>query len=174
MMGMRPRALWSRWLVCLLLVGAALPLRGQTTNGDFSVIVLPDPQNYSQYYPQIFKQQTQWIVDHRAQYNIQFVIGVGDMVNNPGSTTEWQNANAAIAILDNAKLPYAMAIGNHDYDGVIPSARGTNAFNHWFGTARYATSPWFKGSLNNSTENFYGTLTVGGTEYLILALEYYP
>src|SRR5947209_4746228 len=83
---------------------------------DFSVIVLPDTQNYSQYYPQIFAAQTQWIAAQRDALNIQLVIGVGDIVNDGSSDAQWQNADAAVRTLDQAGIPYVMAIGNHDYD----------------------------------------------------------
>src|SRR4051812_12575552 len=169
---------WQQLSVALFFLVASIvlvaPLGAQAPPDDFSIVVLPDPQNYSQFHPEIFKQQTRWIVDHRAEFNTQFVIGVGDMVNHPDSTTEWQNADEAIEVLDAAAMPYAMAIGNHDYDGLHPSSRGATAFNHWFGVARYAANPAFKSALNDSTENFYETPTVGNTEYLVLTLEFYP
>ena len=36
------------------------------TSGDFTIIALPDTQHYSRTYPQIFNQQTQWIVNNAA------------------------------------------------------------------------------------------------------------
>jgi len=168
------RTLPKALLLILLLVGCAASAFAQAPDDSFSIVVLPDPQNYSQYYPSIFKQQTQWIVDHRADLNIQFVVGVGDMVNHPDSDPEWANADQAVQVLDAAGIPYAMAIGNHDYDGVYPTARKASAFNQWFGAARYAANPSYKANLNGSNENFYELLTVGATEYLVLVLEYYP
>lgn len=166
-----PGFVWRRLLLVLAaLLGTAIA----QTSSDFSIVVLPDPQNYSEFYPQIFQQQTQWAVDRRAALNIQLVIGLGDMVNHWDSTTEWQNANTAVAALDAAGLPYVMAIGNHDYDNFRPSGRSATAFNQWFGPARYAASPVYRGNYNGSNENFYATLTAGGTEYLILVLEFYP
>src|SRR5918911_208090 len=74
----------------------------QVTSPDFSVVVLPDTQYYSESYPQIFNAQTQWIVDNRANYNIQFVLSEGDIVNVADQPVQWQNADAAIKLLDNA------------------------------------------------------------------------
>ena len=68
----------------------------QVTAPDFSVVVLPDTQYYSQSYPQIFTEQTQWIVNNQANYNIQFVIGEGDVVNIAEQTAQWQNADASV------------------------------------------------------------------------------
>ena len=101
----------------------------QVTAPDFSVVVLPDTQFYAQSYPQIFNQQTQWIVNNQANYNIQFVLGEGDVVNTAEQAVQWQSADAAVKLLDNANIPYVMAIGNHDYGNEDPSTRDSSAFN---------------------------------------------
>src|SRR5690242_15905434 len=87
---------WS--LLLALFIGAFATRAFSQEN--FTVIVLPDPQNYSQFFPGIFNAQTQWVVQNRVSRNIKFVIGLGDTVNHPESTVEWQNADAAIRILD--------------------------------------------------------------------------
>jgi hypothetical protein len=152
----------------------ALALCAQTTPQDFSIVLLPDTQYYSESHPSIFKQQTQWIVNNRSAWNIQFVLGEGDIVNEPGQSFEWTNADAAIKILDTAAMPYVLAIGNHDYDGIAPAARGTTAYNQWFGVSRYINKPWYGGHFGSTNESFYGSFTVNGQRYIVLALEYYP
>ena len=82
------------------------------TPGSFTVAFLGDTQNYSTYYSSIFNQVTQWLVDNKSTRNIQFVVQDGDIVNND-STTEWNNARAAMQKLDGV-LPYATVRGNHD------------------------------------------------------------
>src|SRR4051812_17033684 len=132
---------------------------------DFSVIVMPDTQNYSQYYPQIFAAQTQWIVAQRDALNIQLVIGVGDIVNDGSSDAQWQNADAAVKTLDQAGIPYVMAIGNHDYDLQRPQDRKATNFNRYFGPQRYSGAPWYHAENNypaGSNENFFATLSMGG------------
>jgi hypothetical protein len=110
----------------------------------------------------------------RTNYNIQFVIGEGDIVNI-AETSQWQNADAAIRVLDNAQIPYVLAIGNHDYDGEAPGSRMATGFNSFFGPARYATYAWYKGNYpTGSNENFYAVVSVNGKSYLILALEFMP
>jgi Carboxypeptidase regulatory-like domain/Bacterial Ig domain/Calcineurin-like phosphoesterase len=145
------------------------------TAPDFSVVVLPDTQYYSESHPTIFTAQTQWIVNNSANYNIQFVLGEGDIVNVADEPAQWQNADAAIKLLDNAKIPYVLPLGNHDYDDFNPSARGTTAFNTYFGPSRYAQYSWYKGGFPSGTnDNFYAEFTVNGQQYLILALEFLP
>ncbi len=147
----------------------------QVTAPDFSVVVLPDTQFYSESHPAIFTAQTQWIVNNSANYNIQFVLGEGDIVNVADTPAQWQNADAAVKLLDNANIPYVLPLGNHDYDGFNPSARGTTAFNTYFGPSRYANYSWYMGGYPGGTnDNFYAVFTVNGKQYLILALEFLP
>jgi hypothetical protein len=158
-------------VVFVLLVSSAAT--AQTTSDVFSVVLLPDTQYYSASHPAIFNAQTQWIVDNMAAGNIQMVIGEGDIVDSPGIATQWANADAAVKILD-GKIPYALAIGNHDYDGVLPQNRGVTAFNQHFGPSRYAAYAWYGGNFQGRNENFYTFFTVNGQKYMVLALEYYP
>lgn len=151
------------------------------TPPDFTIIALPDTQYYSASYPTILNSQMQWIVKNASVLNIQAVLGLGDIVNNGSSSAEWTTADSAYKLLDAAHIPYFAAIGNHDYDGDRPSGRtsATTHFNNYFGPARYRSSywptPYWIGSYpTNSNENFYGTVTINGQPYLILALEFYP
>src|SRR3954449_200315 len=77
----------------------------QDQSQDFSIVVLPDTQYYSASYPQIFNAQTQWISANRDALNIQLVIGVGDIVDGPMQTSQWQNADTAVKYLDGV-VPY--------------------------------------------------------------------
>src|SRR5262249_17407933 len=121
----------------LTLISSCLFIPGMSqAQQDFSIVVLPDTQYYAASYPQIFNQQTQWIVDHQAEYNIQLVIGVGDVVDDPMQEYQLQNADAAIRALE-GKVPYALAIGNHDYDYLVPQLRQASRFNAYFGPSRY-------------------------------------
>jgi Big-like domain-containing protein/calcineurin-like phosphoesterase family protein len=161
--------------LALLIIFLSAASFSQNQPSDFTVIVLPDTQFYSATYPQIFTAQTQWIAANRDALNIQLVIGVGDIVDGPNDISQWQNADASVRLLDGV-VPYVLAIGNHDYDNFVPDARQTTNFNHYFGPTRYASYPWY-GASNfpaGSNENFYANVNLGGTDYLILALEYIP
>ena len=80
---------------------------------DFSIVVLPDTQNEAQFYPSVLDSQTSWIVNNQKALNIQMVLGVGDIVNDGADSTQQANADAAMRLLDNAGVPYMLAIGNH-------------------------------------------------------------
>ena len=155
-------------LIAGVLVIAIGTLQAQAPS-DFSIIVLPDAQNESQYYPNVLASQTAWVVQNRAALNIQVFLGLGDLVNDGASDIQDGNADAAIRTLDIAGLPYFLAIGNHDYDGALP--RNATGFNRWFGPARYANYSYYMGNYpKGSNENFYGVLTINGTQYLFLML----
>jgi hypothetical protein len=117
------------------------PLEAQN-NGDFTIVVLPDTQNYSQSYPQIFGAQTQWVPKNVTTQNIKLVIGEGDIVNVGNSSTQWANAMHSIGILDQADVPYALAIGNHDYESNPPSSRNASHFNQNVGPSKYSGKPY--------------------------------
>jgi len=165
-----------------LVVSLLVPALIQAQNGDFAVVVLPDTQYYSESYPAILNSQMQWIVNNASTLNIQLVLGLGDIVNNGGSSTEWTTADAAYKKLDAAHIPYFATLGNHDYDANNPGGRtsATNNFNYYFGPSRYTntgtwSAPYWQGSYPSvSNENFYGSVTINGQQYLILALEFYP
>ena len=153
----------------------ATPILGQAS-GDFTIVVLPDTQNYSQSYPQIFDSQTQWVANNATAQNIKLVIGEGDIVNVSTQPAQWTNATHSIGILDQANIPYALAIGNHDYDTLPPTSRKATYFNQYFGPSRYAGKAYYGASNfpSGSNENFYETFTWGGKSYLILVLEFVP
>ncbi len=163
------------WLAALV---APLSLIAQTAPSDFSFVLLPDTQNEAQYFPNVLSSQTQWIVNNSKQLNVQAVLGLGDIVNNGTDVTQQTNADLAIRQLDNAGIPYFLAIGNHDYDGGEDAgvvARAVTGFNQWFGPSRYASKNYYKGNFpSGSNENFYGVLTINGKQYLILVLEFIP
>jgi carboxypeptidase family protein/calcineurin-like phosphoesterase family protein len=155
---------------------ASVSVSAQLPTDEFTIIALPDTQFYSSTYPQIFSAQTNWIAQHVADQNIKLVVGLGDIVDGGGDLAQWHNADAAVSALD-GHVPYMMAIGNHDYDRNNPAGRtaSTQNFNTFFGPQRYASASWYRGSFpSGSNENFYGVITVNGTSYLILVLEFAP
>lgn len=93
----------------------------------FAVAVLPDTQFYSRYATDAenqqfmrkygsepFKAQTQWVADHSKSLGIPFLIHLGDVVDQQGKPDQWKVADAAMAILEDAKVPYSILAGNHD------------------------------------------------------------
>jgi hypothetical protein len=132
---------------------------------EFTIIVLPDTQYYSQWYPAIFTAQTQWIVNNTAARNIVFVTHEGDLVQNPGDTIEWERANASMSLLDGV-VPYGMGPGNHD--------QPTMLYNQYFPFTRYQSQPWYGGHYQDRNDNNYQIFSGGGMNFVIVHLEFCP
>lgn len=139
---------------------------------EFSIVVLPDPQNYSDYAPQIYSSQTQWIVDHQDELHIAFVLHEGDFTNY-NAVREWENADDAMSLLDTGGVPYAAVTGNHDTGaGGNMGSRDVSNFISYFPVARFTN---LQGTYEaGHAENSYHYFTAGGTDWLILALEFGP
>gem|GEM_PF-7074080 len=75
---------------------------------------------------------------HRETHNIVYVVHAGDVVNTASSTHQWENAAAAMALLEDPSttnlrdgIPYGILPGNHDFP--------TENHNAYF--AEYIVSP---------------------------------
>ena len=140
---------------------------------EFSIVVLPDTQVYSQSYPHIFAAQTQWIAANIDALNIKFVIHEGDMTNW-NNEPQWENAKAAMRNLDGV-VPYAMAPGNHDYGPGGNAADRTTFFNDFFPRSDYVGEPWFGGTFEpDKLDSSYHFFRAAGEDWLVLALEWGP
>ena len=140
--------------------------------GSWTLVVLPDTQNYSASYPGLFNLQTQWVVDNKDKYNIVYVLQNGDVTNNDNKQ-EWERASRAFSRLDSV-VPYAIVPGNHDYSGGSPKDR-TTLMNNYFPPSRFAKWPTFGGVMDEGRiDNNYHLFRAGGRDWLILGLEWGP
>ena len=162
-------------IVSFIALWALPPISSAQVNPpDFTVVVLPDPQNETQFFPQVLNSQAQWIVNNRQVLNIQMVLTEGDNINDGASTAQLQTLDAAFRLLDTAAIPYLLAIGNHDYNGFNPkSSRNLTGFDQWFGPGRYSGKPFFGGNFPaGSNANSYAVVTINGKQVLFMTLEY--
>ena len=135
------------------------------SEGDYTMVALPDTQFLSQNYPDKYEALTQWIVDNEKTYNIQAVMHMGDMVNT-GNDTQWSACKTAMDILDTTDIPWMPMRGNHD-----PS----EGFNNTFPYQEFAQRSYFGGSYDkDKLDQTYWNVTVGDREYLILSLGWAP
>lgn len=142
--------------------------------GSWTLVLLPDTQVYSQSYPELFKDQTRWVVANRERYNIKYVLQLGDIVNVPYALNQWTNARAAMSILD-GQVPYAIATGNHDHGSTGVSSDRTTVVNDFFPVSHFTNWPTFGGTWEpNRIENSYHLFSAGGVDWIVLALEWGP
>jgi hypothetical protein len=143
--------------------------------GGFTIAVLPDTQNYSERYPQTYPAQTQWIVDNQKPRSIAAVLHLGDITNN-NAPAEWDNALAAMRVLD-GKLPYAMVPGNHDYSDGGGCSDRTTLLNDYFKVDHFRGQSSFGGTYDKEPErleNSYHLFSAEGRDFLVVALEFGP
>ncbi len=141
--------------------------------GSWTLVVLPDTQNYSQHYPGLFHAQTGWIAANRERRDVRYVIQLGDIVNNnaPG---EWRHARDALGLLDGL-VPVALVPGNHDYGpGGDASTRDT-LLNEFFPFETYGAMPTFGGAMEpGRLDNTWHLFEAGGRRWIIVCLEWGP
>jgi hypothetical protein len=164
----------------LVILSAASTLRAQMplksaafTPGSWSLVLLPDTQNYSQRYPGLFTLQTHWIAKNKDKYNIRYVFGLGDVTNN-NTDREWRRAAKAIGELE-GRVPYALAAGNHDYTPHGNSASGTSGLNKFFPPSKFKKWPTFGGTMKpDDITNCYHLFSAGKTDWIAIVLQFGP
>ena len=139
---------------------------------DFSIVILPDTQKYSKFYPYIFSGQTQWIADNRERLNIQFVIHEGDIVDNWDDLIQWQRANESMSILEENNVPYSVIPGNHEHS-TYNNQGLTTYYNQFFPVSRFDGKEYWKGSYNDNDNN-YQVMNIQGRGFLFLNLDFCP
>lgn len=145
------------------------------SEGAFTIAVLPDTQNYSEYFPDSFVAQTKWIADNRDARKIACVLHLGDITNR-SSDKEWENAVAAMSQLD-GKVPYFMAPGNHDYSEGGACKDRNSKMSKYFPVEKFREQKLLGGVYDKEpdrSENSYHFFEAGGRKFLVIALEFGP
>lgn len=135
---------------------------------NFTIIVLPDTQYYSEGNAHVFDNQTQWIADNIDEMNIVFVSHLGDIVDEWYTIEQWINANNSMSKLDN-QVPWAVLLGNHDGLYTDP-----DNFEIYFGRERFENESWYGGAHGDGNKNSYQLFSAGADDYLFLHIQYDP
>ena len=145
---------------------------GSAQTEAWTVVVVPDTQKYARSSSLIaFAQdQTTWIANNLAVENIAFVTHEGDWVDDGSNRTEWQRMDDVWNTIE-GDVPYAAAIGDHDYAVEEDRASGAANYREFFGEARYGGYSWFGGSAPNDRSH-YQRFSAGGYDFLHIDLEW--
>lgn len=147
----------------------------------FTLPVLPDTQVAVNRKPEMLHSQLGWLTQNAAPLKMPLVLHVGDIVDFHNDK-QWTTASEAFKVLDEAKMPYALAVGNHDTAAVGENSgsaapgnvnlnlRNTTKFNSYFPVARFTAQ---KGRYEEGkSDNAYYTFEAGGLDWLVLTLEF--
>lgn len=105
-----------------------------------------------------------WLLANRSRMNIQYLFHDGDIIDDEPIVGEWQNADKAYSMLDNALFPYGILAGNHD---VGHKSEDYTSYGTYFGESRYNQTPWYGGSYENN-RGHYDLITVDGIDFIML------
>jgi hypothetical protein len=162
---------------------APAPAPGDTT---FSFAVMPDTQQeVLRPSDTRFRNRTEWLARNEAALDLRFVTHSGDVVNwDTPDHAQYEVASAAMRPLENADIPYSLAVGNHDTAAVCPGGsacdpsrtsalfRDTSTFNDYFTAARFGA---VRGAFEaEKVDNSYSTFSAGGVKWMVLVLEMWP
>lgn len=171
--------------------GEAFPVDfGQTTPTEppppaedtlFTLVAVPDTQRETNYYPARFTNRLEWLAANKDRLDLRFVMQVGDLVDwDTPDHIQYVRASEGMKLLENAGLPYAIAVGNHDTGVVCPGGsacpgdthallRDTSTLNSFFPASRFKA---LKGAYEpGKLDNAFHTFSAGGVEWLVLNLE---
>jgi hypothetical protein len=158
-------------VIILTLIGFLNGATAVRAVDSFSIVVMPDSQMYTSIDvgPTILNSQMDWVLANTVEKNIKYVLHEGDMTNS-NTDAMWTTFQTAISKLD-GKMPYALALGNHDYGA---SGRNSSFFNKYF-----KKDNWVGQNLGgvmevNKMDNVYYLFEGGGTKWMIMVLEFGP
>jgi hypothetical protein len=114
-----------------------------------------------------FVDQTQWIVDNAERLGIDYVVHLGDIIDNDDVSVEWVRAKAAMDILHDAGVPYGTVIGNHDAHSRSSGRPYYETYVENFGPQRFQGRPWFGGASPTGASNYQ---VVGDAHHDVLFL----
>ena len=167
-------------------VSAPAPAPDAPADTTFSFAVMPDTQQeVLRPSDTRFKNRTQWLARNEAALDLRFVTSSGDVVNwDTPAHEQYEVASEAMKPLEDADIPYSLAVGNHDTAAVCEGGsacdptqtsklfRDTSTFNDYFTAARFGA---VKGAFESGkVDNSYSTFTAGGVKWMVLVLEMYP
>ncbi len=148
---------------------------------DYTMIHYADTQNLIGYNQEdIYYETMKWISDNADKMQIKYLSHLGDVTQN-NTVKEWENAKKGFDIIQ-GKVPYNIALGNHDYPspshGVGAEFRDETNFKTYFSyewyMAGYLEAAMGGAFEENNPVNVYKCITVGDIEYIMFALEFGP
>ncbi len=152
--------------------------------GDTQILNLHDVENGTSNMKALYN----WIIANQQTFNIQYVMGLGDITQTFSSSTdsesvyakEWANAKEAISLL-NGEIPYSLIRGNHDVSTGFNSTFGIGSeyYENLEAMADEGNAgflPEYTDETNSAykIETTWRRLTVGEDKYIIMTFDWAP
>lgn len=157
---------------------------------DFALQHITDTQYISRDDPTVYDDMTRWTVDNAAEYDIDYSMHTGDIIQSwisPGrpdtqSRLEFEAASESMKLLEDAGIPHGVLPGNHDNlwnvaGKLVPGMHEQNhaLYNEYFGPSRYDEQPWWGDSFTSEDNSaHYDLLDIAGAKFLMLYIGYNP
>lgn len=143
--------------------------------GTVNLLIMPDTQKVARYDARIYDSQTQWIADNADRLDIAMVNHLGDVVDRHDQDYEWREASEAMAILEDAGIPYSLLPGNHDVSRSWQWDTNRSGWQEkyftYFNSARAMKNMKTFGARDNvAGYSEYHLLEAEGIDFLILSL----
>ena len=139
-------------------------------NYDFCFVLQADPQYYTEKYEStgIYSTMNQWIVDNADEWKIKYLMNVGDLIDDLDMTYQWEIADEAMKIFDDAGLPYGVLAGNHDVGESLAASENYCAY---FGEDRFASQTTYGGSYQDNLGH-YDLISQNGEDFIIVYMSW--
>lgn len=136
---------------------------------DFSFAWETDTQYFSRSAPRKYLEMNQWLVNSAEDWKIEYIIHTGDLINDIDMLYEWELANEAMRLLDEAQIPYGVLAGNHD---VGKELMDYSYYHQYFGRDRYADNPWYGEDDYDNNTGHYDLISAGGLDFIIVYMSW--
>ena len=178
-----------------------LQTSGSTT---FSIVSMPDTQfeinKEAKSGDKKVYNNMKWIVNNKAESksNVQVVVGPGDLTNAGDPTDSkvkkmFATVSKDYGLLDAANIPYSITNGNHDTDATCTDPGNSYGARYCYSDKAKSTEKLHVATMFNKTfttsraglkgltlrkageiQNSYRVFRVRNTNWLVLAIEFYP
>ncbi|GAA2167192.1 metallophosphoesterase [Pedococcus bigeumensis] len=150
----------------------------------FSFAVIPDTQPEVKAQDPRTDKRVAWLVAHREQLNLQWVLHSGDVQDwDTPDHQQWVSMSTRFAALGRAGIPFIASPGNHDTAAVcvgggscpgadtLVTVRDTTLWNTYYPPSYFG----FEGLAEpGKSDNGFRTFRAGGDDWLVLSLELWP
>lgn len=161
------------WLRRRLFAGRSVDSFPSSEPDVWTFAVLPDTQVYTVRYPELFEAQTRWLAEHAEHLRLRFVLHEGDVVND-NTPEQWDIAERALRQLDD-RVPYVVALGNHDYGPRGCASDRSTLFTERFPAHELRRRPGFLESFEEDrADNSAHLFDTPSGPWLVVALEFGP